>query len=193
MTNRPGQEGQEQAWTYRDEGQYKGVYIIDPQGVKHSIGDSAAFREIAKRLNALEAELSEARRDLEDVQGQRDDNHHALDEARRQLEGVERWKDAALEGLPDSLRQHIEDWLRGNAKKYHEVKFGQFPLGMVQRWIERAEQAERQLDEALRREGELRALVDWIRENIGFNAQWLKNELEIRLAALTATKKEGAM
>lgn len=47
--------------------------------------------------------------------------------------------------MPAELEKHIADWLRVNEKRPEQVIHGTFPLGMVQRWIERAEDAERRL------------------------------------------------
>lgn len=53
---------------------------------------------------------------------------------------------AALEAnLPPQFVTHVERWLASNEKQSWEVKWGLFPLGMVGRWIERAEEAEAEL------------------------------------------------
>ena len=44
--------------------------------------------------------------------------------------------------VPAHLARAIEEWLAANEKQPDEVRWGSFPLGMVQRWIERAEIAE---------------------------------------------------
>lgn len=45
-------------------------------------------------------------------------------------------------GLPPQLKSAIEEWLTANKKTPYEVRYGAFPLGMVQGWIERAKRAE---------------------------------------------------
>jgi hypothetical protein len=47
--------------------------------------------------------------------------------------------------MPSELQQHVNDWLRANEKQEQQVIHGTFPLGMVQRWIERAQEAEAKL------------------------------------------------
>jgi hypothetical protein len=49
--------------------------------------------------------------------------------------------------LPDQLDKHCDQWLSSNRQERGQVLHGLFPLGMVQRWIERAEQAEAKLRE----------------------------------------------
>lgn len=44
--------------------------------------------------------------------------------------------------LPAAHRQHVERWLTSNSKRSDEVRWSLYPLGMVGRWIERAETAE---------------------------------------------------
>jgi len=44
--------------------------------------------------------------------------------------------------LPDRLDKLCDQWLTANQKERAQVLHGLFPFGMVQRWIERAEQAE---------------------------------------------------
>ena len=44
--------------------------------------------------------------------------------------------------MPTQLEQAVARWLRVNEKRPEQVFHGTFPLGMVQRWIERAEAAE---------------------------------------------------
>ena len=44
--------------------------------------------------------------------------------------------------LPDYFIAHVVRWLVSNEKHPSEVRHGRFPLGMVRRWIERAEEAE---------------------------------------------------
>lgn len=46
-------------------------------------------------------------------------------------------------GMPPQLTEKIQNWLDANKKQPCEVRYGSFPLGMVQGWIERAEKAER--------------------------------------------------
>ncbi len=38
-----------------------------------------------------------------------------------------------------------DKWLKSNAKQPEQVRWACFPLGVVQRWIERAEEAEEKL------------------------------------------------
>ena len=52
--------------------------------------------------------------------------------------------------LPAAMEVHVTDWLRSNEKAPNGVRWGRFPLGMVQRWIERAQQAEAELNAAKR-------------------------------------------
>ena len=44
--------------------------------------------------------------------------------------------------LPVHLQAHVDNWLASNQQTPDIVRYGRFPLGMVQRWIERAEHAE---------------------------------------------------
>lgn len=59
--------------------------------------------------------------------------------------------------LPEQLQTHVSAWLAANSKEPHEVRYGALPLGMVQRWIERAQQSEKQRND-------LRAMVDSARQ-----------------------------
>lgn len=47
--------------------------------------------------------------------------------------------------LPTALQAYVDSWLVSNEKKPEQVRWGKFPLGMVQRWIERAIKAESEL------------------------------------------------
>lgn len=48
--------------------------------------------------------------------------------------------------MPIALERHVEDWLDANEiNDRNDVRWGKFPLGMVQLWIERAEKAEAEL------------------------------------------------
>lgn len=47
--------------------------------------------------------------------------------------------------LPEKLDNYCSAWLTANQKLRTEVMHGIFPLGMVLRWIERAEEAEAKL------------------------------------------------
>ena len=49
--------------------------------------------------------------------------------------------------LPEHLQAHVDGWLKSNQREAVEVRHGVFPLGMVQRWIERGEEAEAKLRE----------------------------------------------
>ena len=53
--------------------------------------------------------------------------------------------DSSAACVPGHLAAHVERWLVSNQKEPDEVRWGQFPLGMVQRWVERAEEAEAKL------------------------------------------------
>lgn len=44
--------------------------------------------------------------------------------------------------LPDKLDQYVDQWLASNKQQRGQVMHGLFPIGMVQRWIERAEATE---------------------------------------------------
>lgn len=44
--------------------------------------------------------------------------------------------------LPRHLERHVEQWLASNEQRPDQVRWGWFPLGMVQQWIERADTAE---------------------------------------------------
>lgn len=44
--------------------------------------------------------------------------------------------------LPDKHVAYVEEWLNANEKNPLDVKWSLFPIGMVRRWIERAESAE---------------------------------------------------
>ena len=48
--------------------------------------------------------------------------------------------------LPRYFADHVQHWLAVNEKRRWDVRHGLFPLGMVQRWIERAEAAEADRD-----------------------------------------------
>ena len=39
--------------------------------------------------------------------------------------------------LPEQYAAHVDAWLASNQKDDNEVRWGEFPLGMVGRWIER--------------------------------------------------------
>jgi hypothetical protein len=56
--------------------------------------------------------------------------------------------EAEKQAMPAHLAQRSSDWLSSNEKQPAEVRWGRFPLGMVQRWVERAEIAEARLQEA---------------------------------------------
>lgn len=45
--------------------------------------------------------------------------------------------------IPEQLEKPINEWLAANQKKPEDVRWGSFPLGMVQGWIERAVRSER--------------------------------------------------
>lgn len=47
--------------------------------------------------------------------------------------------------MPTQLQQRIKDWLEVNNITKERVRYGYFPLGMVNTWIERAELAELKL------------------------------------------------
>ena len=53
-----------------------------------------------------------------------------------------------LEDIPKHLRVRSQQWLQSNAKLWTEVRHGAFPLGMVQSWIERAEESEARIEDA---------------------------------------------
>ena len=53
-----------------------------------------------------------------------------------------------LEDIPEHLRVRSQQWLQSNAKLWTEVRHGAFPLGMVQSWIERAEESEARIEDA---------------------------------------------
>lgn len=58
-------------------------------------------------------------------------------------EALERQTKPPSEGdLPEHLSKHVGEWLLVNEKNPEDVRWGRFPLGMVQRWIERAEKGE---------------------------------------------------
>lgn len=48
--------------------------------------------------------------------------------------------------LPDQLDAHVDQWIASNHQQRGEVLHGLFPIGMVQRWIERATKAENHLE-----------------------------------------------
>ena len=51
----------------------------------------------------------------------------------------------------DEIRRHAHDWLIGNEKQDGStVQWISLPAGMVARWIERAEQAEAELEKVTR-------------------------------------------
>jgi hypothetical protein len=51
----------------------------------------------------------------------------------------------AMNDLPDWFAARVNHWLRVNEQDRANLQHGYFPLGMVQRWIERAEEAEAKL------------------------------------------------
>ncbi len=63
--------------------------------------------------------------------------------------------------IPESLAQHVGQWLSSNEKECSQVLHGIFPLGMVQRWIERALEAEAKLKQTKRNE-EIENLLEQI-------------------------------
>ena len=69
----------------------------------------------------------------------------ALWDLRLQLDEAERRAQVYADGvnkMPDYLWEHVTVWLTANQVKASDVRHGVFPLGMVQRWIERALAAE---------------------------------------------------
>lgn len=77
--------------------------------------------------------------------------------------------------LPPRLDGTVRYWLEANQREAVDVKHGVFPLGMVQRWVERAEAAEAEIerlrglrDEAAQmpwsfNKGSLRERLEWCR------------------------------
>jgi hypothetical protein len=47
-----------------------------------------------------------------------------------------------FDAMPDSQLDHVHAWLKSNQKKPSDVRWSLYPIGMVGRWIERAEAAE---------------------------------------------------
>jgi hypothetical protein len=47
--------------------------------------------------------------------------------------------------MTDAHAAHVEHWLTANEKVPADVKWSLYPIGMVQRWIERAESVESQV------------------------------------------------
>lgn len=60
--------------------------------------------------------------------------------------------------LPDKHREWIAAWLRGNALEAGDVRWSPYPLGMVQRWVERAEDSESRVQQLLR---DLKAIEEY--------------------------------
>src|SRR3990167_8253730 len=48
--------------------------------------------------------------------------------------------------LPERFKVLVRDWLQSNQLQPGDVRYGAFPLGMVERWCQRAEEAEARLD-----------------------------------------------
>jgi hypothetical protein len=73
-----------------------------------------------------------------------------------------------VDELPPRLDGAVKNWLESNQREAVQVRHGVFPLGMVQRWIERAEAAEGWRAEAARmpwsfHKGTLRERLEWCR------------------------------
>lgn len=47
-----------------------------------------------------------------------------------------------IDNLPESHNVHVQHWLRSNEKQSDQVRWSLYPIGMVGRWVERAEAAE---------------------------------------------------
>lgn len=62
--------------------------------------------------------------------------HKCLSEIRHAPEGVQ------VTPLTKDVQDYVDDWLSSNEKWPHQVYHAVFPIGMVMRWIERAEAAE---------------------------------------------------
>ena len=65
--------------------------------------------------------------------------------------------------MPMHLQGHIHKWLSVNEKTPSQVRYGSFPLGMVQGWIERAQAAEERVKEI---EGEIDRLADFASDSL---------------------------
>lgn len=56
---------------------------------------------------------------------------------------------AQFDSLPSGHRGYVEDWLTANEQQPTQVRWSLYPLGMVGRWIERAQSAEQERAELL--------------------------------------------
>jgi hypothetical protein len=102
----------------------------------------------------------------------------------------------------EMIEHRVREWLAANELRDEEVKHGSFPLGMVQRFIERAESAEAQCAallarvEALERVAEAaRVLANRMRIDSGVAGMLSCTgefaALDAALAALNASEKES--
>lgn len=96
-----------------------------------------ALSEIARDLDSMLVPYPEgATRTIQQINALIREAADALDKA-----------EAENANTPTHLAEHSSRWLKANEKQPDDVRWGRFPLGMVQRWIERAEQAEARLRE----------------------------------------------
>lgn len=55
--------------------------------------------------------------------------------------------------MTDDQAAHVQEWLTANQKEPADVRWSLYPIGMMQRWIERAIEAEKALALAHAKEG----------------------------------------
>lgn len=127
--------------------------------------------ESAEQFNRLERDFAESPEGKLLTQGMRDAVHELeLDEgqpecqtchlppayliqlaAKKAMEAYAAERVAALnvahpfDKLPDEHNRHVQQWLESNEKTPADVRSSLYPLGMVGRWIERAEKAEQRV------------------------------------------------
>lgn len=123
-------------------------------------------------LDALVAELDRLRAEADRLRDEKrarggmaakiEEQRVDLAEARAELERVTYDRGNA----PVWAANRVNDWLAANKKAASDVNWARFPLGMVFRWIERAEKAEAELAAAAGREQQLRdALAPYLRRH----------------------------
>ena len=87
---------------------------------------------------------------------QKDINRHAFDAVIEAIRSAPQGQDYDLrpfDTLPEDHRGKVERWLKANDKQSNQVRWSLYPIGMVGRWIERAEQAEKGSVDAAPSEG----------------------------------------
>jgi predicted nucleic acid-binding Zn-ribbon protein len=138
-----------------------------PDGVRRVVAERAALQA---KVAELEDDLATTREDVttnqriiaEEVQ-KRMDAEMARDAARAEVERLKA-------PLPTELLTAVEAWLSTNRLSPERVRHGLFPLGMVKRWVERAETAEsrlaaiRERGKSIKPDDEAPSAVRWVLE-----------------------------